>query len=123
MADPLIRRTPRDLAKQLGLYADAITGFVVLQAVAYCFLLGNKEFHDAVHTIKLHGLIPTLVVVSFIMYSAVVYFCHQGEDALYGKPTSATSVDEWVRLIRLIRFLAMFAFQTLVLATTILAYK
>jgi hypothetical protein len=123
MAATLIHRTPRDLAKQLGLYADAVTGFVILQAVAYCFLLGNKDFHDAVHTVEWHSLIPTLVLVSLALYCSVVHLCHKGEDALYGKPASTAPIDVWVRRIRLIRFLAMFAFQSLIIALTILAYK
>jgi uncharacterized membrane protein YbhN (UPF0104 family) len=70
---------PAEVVKQLGLYADAITGFAVAQSIAFVFLLGkDKRFASSVF--KYHSTICLMLglTVGFtILYSYLVDRCHK----------------------------------------------
>ena len=92
-------RDPQELAKQLNGYADQMTKFVLLQALAFLISLSNK---DVLETIS---KVPWLVAYIFwdvihLLQLFFVLMCHVGEDELIGKPLDGDRTTPWRRNIR-----------------------
>ena len=95
-------RNADELAKQLGLYGDAVTGFSVAQALAFALALGSSnEFRNSLLQGWFFVILLTLLFLAFYFY--LLNQCHSGEDALLGKPNGNQEVDYWTRRIRHIR--------------------
>jgi hypothetical protein len=74
----------RDLAKQLGVYADSIAAFAFLQAAAFGYALANTDFHKNVHAWP-GWLFSVVLLVSLLVsgfYLLVAVRCHAGQDDL-----------------------------------------
>ena len=98
-----------DLVKQLGLYADAITGFATVQLVAFVFLVAHGDcFSRNIEDARWWSI--GIGVLINLLYLSLVHFCHQAEDHILdatharNKATSST-----VRRIRIMRYAIIFA--------------
>lgn len=77
-------RERKDLAKQLGKYADATTAFVVIQSIAFSFSLGSKELGERIRHAPAF-LIETLCYIVLAFYILIITSCFVGENKLFGK--------------------------------------
>ena len=95
-------RNPEEIAQRLNDYADQVTKFVFLQALAFAISLSNKAVFDLVATVPwviVYGLWDFVNTVELIFVIA----CHLGEDELIGRPTRGNKADPWRRFIRFAR--------------------
>ena len=94
----------KELPKQLGLYADAITGFATVQLVGFVFLMTHGDcFTKNVVDSRWYAI--GIGVIVNVMYLALVYFCHRGEDQVFGLTyTRNQDVDPIVRGVQAIRY-------------------
>jgi hypothetical protein len=99
-------RERKDLAKQLGTYADATTAFAVIQSIAFAFALGSKDLRENILRTP-PCLIPALCLVALGIYSLIVLACHLGENALIGKPCRKIDTHNWTRHLRFWRYAVM----------------
>src|ERR1700730_2727524 len=94
MAPETPNRYRKDLAKQIGTYADATTAFAVLQSITFSFSLGSDEVHKNVLKTP-PWLIPVLCIVALAFYVAIIWFCYLGESALIGEPYRDVTGHKW----------------------------
>jgi hypothetical protein len=101
-------RDPQELAKMLNDYADQMTKFVLLQALAFLISLSNKALLDTISKVPWFVILVPWEAVNFceILF---VYMCHLGEDELIGKPARGDPTSVWRWVIRLARFAIVLA--------------
>src|SRR5258708_21287871 len=95
----LISGGERELAKQLGTYADAITVFSFVQSVTFSFAIADgKDFTKNV--LRAEPVVFVLLVLAYVLYGLLVYRCHQGEDELLEHIRSSPVIHTWTQKIR-----------------------
>lgn len=96
-------RQPEEIAQRLNDYADQVTKFVLLQALAFVISLSNPAVMNLISKIPSAPLYFLWTIVNFVEIAFVVC-CHPGEDALIGKAMVGNAVDPWRRFIRFARW-------------------
>jgi len=94
----------KELAKQMTLYADALTAFVFAQAVAFGLLVGGNPTL-ACYVYRRWSIAAVVTVLMTVIYFWIVRQCHLSEDKLIGAPCKRgekiASVVPTIRKIRL----------------------
>jgi hypothetical protein len=77
----------REFAKQLVLYADAITAFAVVQLLAFVYLLAHGDCFTAnvLHNVW-YPVIGSIII--YFVYLGFVLLCRRGEIAIFTLPRS-----------------------------------
>lgn len=99
-------RDTKDIGSKISAYADAFTAFSFAQGLAFCFALGSHDFSASI--MKASWSIPVLIVAALLLYTFLLYKCHEAEDVLLGKLTPTEAADKAVRKIRKWRFCLVF---------------
>ena len=95
----------KELAKQLGTYADSITAFAFVQGIAFCVLCAQSVPLACAVRAKWCIAAPLMVVATAI-YLLLVRRCQDAEDGLIGVPKDrGARIGKVVRMIRTARFL------------------
>jgi len=101
-----IKREPKDFLNQITTYADAITAFSVLQAVAFTLAVASAE--KFVKTIQIyHASVLTILGCAVLLYWLLLFWCHRTEDKIAQKPEEA-NVANALRVIRTSRYFFTF---------------
>jgi hypothetical protein len=82
----------KDFAKQLVLYADAITAFAVVQLLGFIYLLA----HGDCFTVNVLYNIYFPTILSFVvngLYLLLVWRCHRGETSIFGSSRDTAIAD------------------------------
>jgi hypothetical protein len=86
----------KEFAKQLVLYADAITAFAVVQLIAFVYLLVHGDCFTAN---VLHNVCYPIAgsVIVTVIYVLLVRWCHYGENCILNssRDSSITSLKKW----------------------------
>jgi hypothetical protein len=115
-------RDPKEVAKQLGTYADAITAFALVHSITFGFALGSTDFRDRVrHTPP--AMMPVMCGVAFLFYAVLVIFCHRGEDALIGSSKGSSEVEVWTRNVRRFRIMVIVLAEALALFAVLMTFR
>jgi hypothetical protein len=93
-------RDPKEIAKQLSTYADAITAFSFAEGVVFSLALGSDDFKRNV--LHCPEVVFAGIILSTLIYLAMVLTCHVGEDRLIGRLLE-TKADYWAWRVRLCR--------------------
>jgi hypothetical protein len=97
----------KELAKQLGTYADSITAFAFVQGVAFCVLCAQSVSLACAVKAKWY-IAASLMVVATVIYLLLVRRCQDAEDELVGVPGDrGAKIGKVVRMIRAARFLVV----------------
>lgn len=91
-------RDRKELAKQLGKYADATTAFVVLQSIAFSFSLGSKDIGERIRHAPPY-LIQTLCCVSLAFYILIITSCFVGENKLLANASRDEATRRWAAIV------------------------
>ena len=95
-------RDPQELAKQLNDYADQMTRFVLVQALAFLISLSSKDVLETIGKVPWMATIVLWEVINTLEL-LFVFICHFGEDALIGKPSAGDCTSPWRKYIRFVR--------------------
>ncbi len=82
----------KDFAKQLVLYADAITAFAVVQLLGFIYLLAHGDCFTMNVLYKIY--VPTLLTFAVNgVYLLLVWSCHRGENSIFGSSRDTAITD------------------------------
>jgi hypothetical protein len=71
----------REMTKQLGLYADAITAFATAQLLSFTFLMAQGNCFTK-NVLKYVSVPIVLGMIVNAAYFALVHSCHRAEDRM-----------------------------------------
>jgi hypothetical protein len=94
-----MERRPEDVAKQLTGYADAVAAFSFVQSVAFGLALGGNDLPSKLWAAP-WWLVPSIMIVTFGFYMAIVCLCQNEEKALFSCTDASKKVDGVVGRIR-----------------------
>jgi hypothetical protein len=95
----LMNREPKEVAKQLATYADAITAFSVVQSVAFGFALAGNDLSAKMIRAP-WWLVPGVCLVAYTFYAITVWRCQHAEDTLFVGSEESKKADGWAKEIR-----------------------
>jgi hypothetical protein len=78
-----MKRDPKETAKQLTNYADAVTAFAFLQSLAFAYGTG-KDLRDVLLKTRI-SLMVMAIVGAAITYLLIIIFCQQSEKTIYNE--------------------------------------
>ncbi len=93
----------KDFIKQLGLYADAITGFATVQLVAFVFLVAHGDCFSRNIADARWWVIGIGALIN-VLYLSLVHFCHEAEDQIldqtHVRNEATSSIVKRIRYMR-----------------------
>jgi hypothetical protein len=104
----------RDFAKQLVAYADAITAFSLVQAIAFGLALSQTELHNSV--IRWSSYVLCLISGAYILYLILAALCFLGESQL-----RRFEIDGVIRRWRIIGWICRLLVLSLALGISLLS--
>jgi hypothetical protein len=100
--NPMEEDRLREMAKDLGTYADSTAGFSFVQGVALGYAFAASDFHKQLRGWPMSIVSAFIVIVLFssAIYLFIVLRCHAGQDELIAPPQTSDLVGRWTVRIR-----------------------
>jgi cytochrome c biogenesis protein CcdA len=102
MASKKITREPKEFLSQITTYADAITAFSILQAIAFTLAVASAE--KFIKTLQLyHRSILVILFLAVPIYWLMLFWCHRTEDKLV-ETSDDSNIKSALLVIRVCRY-------------------
>jgi hypothetical protein len=113
-----LKREPNDFLNQITTYADSITAFSILQAVAFTLAVASAE--KFVKTVQIyHRSIMVILWLAVPIYWFLLFWCHRTEDKIAEEPEEL-NIKKALRRIRIARYVLTVVAMALCIA---MAYR